>query len=139
MIVSLALERKKGNIAMKKIILTDPFTGIDFEAYTFDDESILAIHPLTGETIIASYDAATKRFMLPVEALEHIDTVTLKEAAEFMNVSVQSVSHTCSRGKLPVKVLPNGTKVIVKKDLQHYNDTKRIGRPRKENANEQDR
>lgn len=121
---------------MKKIILTDPFTGIDFDAWVFDDESIIAIHPLTGQTIKANYDEHTKRFMLPVEVFEHIDTCTMQDAADFMNVSIQCVSNACKSGKLPVKELPNGSKMIVKQDLINYNDNKRAGRPKKVNANE---
>ena len=117
---------------MKNIILTDPFTGIDFNAWSFDDESIIAIHPLTGETIKASYDQAQKHFMIPIEAFEHIDTVTMKDAADYMNVSIQVVSNACKTGKLPVKHLPSGSKMIVKHDLIRYNETKKIGRPRKD-------
>lgn len=117
---------------MKKIILTDPFTGIDFDAWIFDDDSIIAIHPLTGETIRATYDQDKKRFMLPVEAFDHIETISMKDAADYMNVSVQVVSNACKTGKLPVKHLPSGSKMIVKQDLIHYNETKRIGRPRKD-------
>ena len=88
---------------MKKIILTDPFTGTDFDALVFDDDSIIAIHPLTGETIRATYDEEKKRFMIPVEAFDHIETVSMKDAANYMNVSVQVVSKACKMGTLPVK------------------------------------
>ena len=117
---------------MKRIILTDPFSGIDFETYQFDDDSIVAVHPLTHQMIRASLDHAANAFMVPVEAFEHIDTVTMQEAADFMNVSVQRVSNACKTGKLPLKELPNGTKMIVKSDLLKYNETKKVGRPRKD-------
>lgn len=120
---------------MKRIILTDPFSGIDFEAYEFDDKSMIAIHPLTKETIRVFYDREKRSFMVPVEAFEHIETMTMQQASDYMNVSVQRVSNACKSGKLPLKELPNGSKVIVKDDLVKYNETKKAGRPRKDETN----
>lgn len=120
---------------MKKIMLTDPFSGTDFEAYEFDDKSMIAIHPLTKETVRVFYDAQKHSFMVPVSAFEHIETMTMQQAADYMNVSVQRVSNACKSGKLPLKELPNGAKMIVKKDLINYNETKKCGRPRKDANN----
>ena len=117
---------------MKEIILTDPFTGINFKASQYSDNSIVAIHPLTGETIKMQYDFLTRRFMLPIEVFEHIDTLTYTEAADETNVSVQRISAACKSGKLKMHKLPSGAKMILRDDLTRYANEKKNGRPRKD-------
>ena len=117
---------------MKKITLTDPFTGIDFTALAFDNGMITAVHPLTGETIAMDYDKDHARFMLPVRSFNQIETVSIKQAADEMGITIQAVSKACASGKLPFKTLPNGAKMILKHDLELYNDTKSVGRPKKD-------
>ena len=119
----------------REIILTDPFTGIDFTAMQYDDKTIVAIHPLTGESITMPYDRRTRTFMLPAYVMEHIETVSLSQAARELHTSAQRVSAACKSGKIPFKKLPNGAKMIVKNDLQFYAETRKVGRPRKENGN----
>ena len=118
---------------MKEIILTDPFSGIDFTAHQFEDNSIVAVHPLTGETIRIRYDHLKNAFMLPAETLEHIPTVTLSQAAEETGLTLQRISNACKSGRIPFKKLPNGSKMILKKDLDEFEESKKNGRPRKEN------
>ena len=121
------------NISMKEIILTDPFSGIDFTAHQFEDNSIVAVHPLTGETIRIRYDHLKNAFMLPAETLEHIPAVTLSQAAEETGLTLQRISNACKSGRIPFKKLPNGSKMILKKDLDEFEESKKNGRPRKEN------
>ena len=119
----------------KEIILTDPFTGIDFTAVQYDDNSIVAIHPLTGESITMPYDRHTKTFMLPAYVMNHIETLSLSQAAKELQTSLQCVSVACKSGRIPFKKLPNGAKMIVKDDLDYYAEMRKVGRPRKENGN----
>ena len=120
---------------MKQVLLTDPFTGIDFTAVRYDDYTLLAIHPLTGETIKLPYDANTHSFTLPAEVMKHVDACTLTQAAKELDISLQRVSTACKSGKIPMKTLPNGSKMILRDDLNHYKDNKKVGRPRKDNNN----
>lgn len=117
---------------MKEIILTDPFSGIDFQAVQESDYTIIAIHPLTGEAIRMQYDSNTACFMLPAHAFDMVETLTFADAAREMNVSRARISDAVKRGRLPFKRLPNGSKMILKRDLQTYNETKAVGRPKKE-------
>ena len=117
---------------MKQVLLTDPFTGIDFTAIRYDDKTIIAIHPLTGETIKLPYDFERNAFMLPAHVMKHIDAVTLTEAADELEVSLQRVSNACKSGKIAMKTLPNGSKMILRDDLRNYKDNRKIGRPKKE-------
>lgn len=121
------------NIAMKEIILTDPFSGIDFKAHQFEDNSLVAVHPLTGETMRIRYDHLKNAFMLPAETLEHIPAVTLSQAAAETGLTLQRISNACKSGRIPFKKLPNGSKMILKKDLDDFSESKKNGRPRKEN------
>ena len=121
---------------MKQVLLTDPFTGIDFTAIRYDDKTIIAIHPLTGETIRLPYDFESNAFMLPAHVMKHIDAVTLTEAAEELNVSLQRVSTACKTGKIAMKTLPNGSKMILRDDLRNYKKNRKNGRPRKDINND---
>lgn len=112
--------------------MTDPFSGIDFRAVQESDFTIIAIHPLTGEAIRMQYDSNTKTFMLPAHVFDQVETLTFSEAAKELNVSRARVSAAVKNGRLPFKQLPNGSKMILKSDLESYNETKTIGRPRKE-------
>lgn len=117
---------------MQEIILTDPFTGIDFKALRYDDKTIVAIHPLTGESITLPYDRKCKAFMLPAYAFDRIETLSFVQAAKQLETSVQRVSQACKNGKIPFKKLPNGSKMIIKNDLENYASTRKVGRPKKE-------
>ena len=117
---------------MKQVLLTDPFTGIDFTAIRYDDKTIIAIHPLTGETIRLPYDFERNAFMLPAHVMKHIDAVTLTKAASELDVSLQRVSNACKSGKIAMKTLPNGSKMILRDDLRNYKENRKIGRPKKE-------
>lgn len=115
---------------MKEILLTDPFTGIDFTACKHEDK-LYATHPLTGETIILDYDKAKKSFMVPVESFKHVDALSITDAANEFYTTRQNVSRACKTGKLPFKKLPNGAKVILRTDMRRYIETAQVGRPRK--------
>lgn len=117
---------------MKPVLITDPFTGLDFEAVELADGSILARNALTNEEIKLTYNIQCKRYLLDKSALNHIETVTLAQAAKFSNVSIQRISKLCADGVLQAHELPNGSKVILLDDLKRYNANKKNGRPRKE-------
>ena len=117
---------------MKPILITDPFTGLDFEAIELADDSILARNALTNQEIKLTYNPACNRFMVGKEHFTHIETLTLTQAAKFSNVSIQRISKLCADGVLQAHELPNGSKVILLDDLKRYNANKKNGRPRKE-------
>ena len=116
---------------MEKIILTDPFTGENFQATKYDDFTFVAVHPLTGEQIRIAYDDVCNCFMLPVCAFDKMETLSFTDAASEMGVSVQRVSAACKSGKIPFKTLPSGSKVILRNDLLQYVENRKNGRPRK--------
>lgn len=117
---------------MKPILITDPFTGLDFEAIEFADGSILARNALTNQEIKLTYNPMCNRLMVGKEHFAHIETLTLAQAARFSNVSVQRISKLCADGTLEAHELPNGSKVVLLDDLVRYNANKKNGRPRKE-------
>ena len=114
-----------------EIILTDPFTGMDFTAYRVDNYTLLAIHPLTGEKIRLHYNAEKNTYMIPAHSISHIETLTYSQASRELETSLQRVSAACKSGKIPCKILPNGSKMILKKDIEQYAKTRKVGRPRK--------
>lgn len=117
---------------MKQVTITCPFTGVDFEATEFADGSIVARNPLTNQEIRLSYNPMPHAFMLPKNALQHVETVSIVEAANLSNVSVQRISKLCADGVLQARILPDGSKVILLDELTSYNESKKNGRPRKD-------
>lgn len=117
---------------MKRITLTCPFTGVTFEAAETADGNILAYNPLTGEEIRMNYNSSNNRYYMRPSSWHEIETHTLKDAAELLNVSIQRVSTMVKNGTIPAHVLPNGDKVILQTDIDLYNENKTYGRPRKD-------
>lgn len=121
---------------MEKYTFTDPFTGISFNALVnHDGNKLIAMHPLTGASFEVAYDPKNDALTIPAKMFGLIETFTLKQAAEFMNVTIQTVSNACKAGTIPTCILPNGEKVIVRSVLEYYNSNKKNGRPKKEAQN----
>lgn len=117
---------------MKKQVFTDPFTGIEFDAVEFADGSIVATNPITGDQFKMTYNPSCKRYQLPKQAFNHVETVSIKDAAELSGVSIQAIMNAIERGKIQARRIANGQTVIVKRELDAYNKVKKIGRPAKD-------
>lgn len=116
---------------MKSIMLTDPFIGKSFEACKSNAGDIVIVHPLNAQLVKLAYDASSDMYAIPASALAHIETVTISQAADYMGVSVAAVLSAIKYGKLASHKLPDGSELIALNDLKRYNETKRVGRPRK--------
>lgn len=117
---------------MKKLKLTDPFTGVAFDCIEDTDKSIVATHPLLHVPIKMRYDHETNCYYMPAMYFENIGTCTVKEAAEILDVTTQRVNALVKSGMLQAHELPNGSKVFLTDEVKRYNGSKRVGRPRKE-------
>lgn len=117
---------------MKRITLTCPFTGVTFEATETADGDIIAYNPLSGEEVVMKFNTGIRHYYMRPGLWREIETHTLKDAAELLNVSVQRVSAMVKNGTIPAHVLPNGDKVILQTDIDLYNENKTYGRPRKD-------
>lgn len=116
---------------MKKIILTCPFTGVEFEALEYADRSLLITHPLTGEQVKINWNASVKRFNVPANLFKHIETLTQTETAKVLGVSRQRVSAIAQTGVIqPHEV--NGAIMFLKSDVLKYAETRKPGAPCKE-------
>ena len=112
---------------MQKIMLTCPFTGIEFEGMKDSSGNILIINPLTGDHV--KLDRWLNRenktvYKIPYEAFTHIDTISQTEAAEIIGVSKPRISALCQSGQL--KSVTVGNSVIISKDSAiEYRDSER--------------
>lgn len=114
---------------MIKVTLTCPFTGCEFEAEQPDFNTLLFTHPLTNESFelnISPMDSLT----IPAELFDHIETVSLSEAAKILNVSRQRVSAIASKNVIPSKIVNNQT-VFLLSDVIEYKRNRKPGAPRK--------
>lgn len=118
---------------MKLKIMSDPFTGLEFEALSFDDGGFAVTNPISGEKVFARYDFASDSFTIPAHTFRHVDLMSITQAAKASGVTVQAISKAVRRGKIPAKTLSNGKRMIARCDLDKYNEQKRIGRPRRDN------
>ena len=98
---------------MKKKILTCPLTGVDFIALETADGNLIATNPITHEEVRLNYNSSCNRYYINPEHFKRIELVTLTEAAEILNISLQRVS------KIAIDVL-------------EYKRTRKVGPPRKE-------
>lgn len=90
--------------------LSDPMTGLDFKAIESTDGDLIVGTPFDG-TIRLLYDKETDSYRLPKGLLDHRQTMSLNECAEFLGVSKVRVSRMCANGSL-VSAKIKGTLVI---------------------------
>lgn len=119
---------------MKQVKLTDPFTGVEFDAIEDSAGNIVASMPLAHMEIKACYDAKTHRYEIPAIWFKHCPTCTFTETADLLHVSTQRVTALVKSGMLQAHTLPNGNRVILLDDITDYNKSRKNGRPRKDNA-----
>lgn len=115
---------------MKEIILTCPFTGVEFTALEYADGKLLVIHPLTGEQLTVNWNCSIKKYNVPKEFFQRIDTVTPAQAMEILGVSRQRISQIANDQTIPVHMV-NGKPVFVADDVYAYRDNRKVGAPKK--------
>ena len=121
---------------MKKIILTCPFTGVEFDALEYADGSILITHPLTGEQVKVNWNPTINRFNVPKNLFKHYGTVSMSEAAEMLGVSRQRITAIARDGVIPPKMV-NGSIVFLVSDVLDYKDTRKVGAPSRKGASDE--
>ena len=108
---------------MKEILMTCPFTGLDFSALVSEDGNITFQNPLTNE-ITTIRD-------IPLALFAHMKTYNRKQVQEVLGVSKQRVSQIIEAGIIPVHYVA-GNPVFLAVEVEHYRDTRKVGRPEKE-------
>lgn len=116
---------------MKKIIMTCPFTGIEFTAIKSADGDIIAANPITHEEIKMNYNNSCNRYYIDPSQFKYIETTTPIKAAKILGVSVQRVSKLMADGKLNAFEPLSGVKIIPIKSVLDY----RKNRKTKERSN----
>lgn len=116
---------------MREIILTCPFTGVEFSALEYADGTLIVKHPLTGTLNRINWNGTIERYNIPRFLFKHISTVTLTEAAEILVVSRQRISQIAKDGVIPAKSV-NGSTVFLLDDVLKYKETRKVGAPCKE-------
>lgn len=79
--------------------LSDPMTGLDFKAIEGTNGDLIVGTPFDG-TIRLPYDKETDSYRLPKGLLDHRQTMSLNECAEYLGVSKVRVSRMCANGSL---------------------------------------
>ena len=116
---------------MKRVTLTCPFTGISFEATETADGDIIAYSPLTGEEIVMKFNTGIRHYYMRPGKWRHIETCSIKEMAEMLNITIQRAYTMTKTGVIAAHELPNGDKVVLRDDIERYNENRKCGRPRK--------
>lgn len=109
---------------MEKIMLTCPFTGVEFEAMKDQLGNVFTRHAITGESIRLAYIPSTRMYSAPTEAFRHVKTITPSDAAELIGISKSRVSTLCQSGRL--KSVTIGNSVFISEDSAiEYRDSER--------------
>lgn len=104
---------------MEKVMITCPFTGLEFEALKYADDRLVTSNKITGEEIQITYNPSIKKYMLDARQLKHIPLVTMEECAETLGVSKPRVSVLVRKGKLQT-VRPSAALYITKESMLDY-------------------
>lgn len=116
---------------MREILLTCPFTGVQFSATIDVNNNLYVTHPITGEVNKINYNSSIKKYNLPARLLERVETVTLSEAAEILDVSRQRVNAIAKTGVIQPRTV-NGQTVFTLDDVVEYKESRKPGAPRKD-------
>lgn len=122
---------RKGQYAMKKITLTCPFTGVEFDALESADGALIVNNPLTGENMQIGVNHHTCKYKIDMCLFNHVQTVTQAQAAELLGVSRARVSAIVKENTIPHYRVA-GSNVFLKQDLLDYAETRTVGRPKDE-------
>lgn len=113
---------------MQELILTCPFTGVEFTAIQTADGDLLVIHPLTGEQIKIDYNHTAMTYSMNAKTFKHIDTVTPAELIGILGVSRQRISQIVQDEVIPVHHV-NGSPVFLLPDVLEYKKNRKVGAP----------
>ena len=115
---------------MKEIILTCPFTGVEFKATIDVDRNLYVKHPITGDVHKINYNRSIKRYNVPEQLFKHVETVTFSEAAQMLEVTRQRISAIASTGVIETFTV-NGQSVFKREDVVKYKETRSPGAPKR--------
>lgn len=115
---------------MKEIILTCPFTGVNFTATEYADGRIVFVHPITRKIVYMSYNACIDKYYIDKVSFKRIDTVTQAQAMEILDISRQRVNKIVHDGTIPAYKI-NGSDVFVKSDVLKYKESRKRGKHEK--------
>ena len=104
---------------MEKVLITCPFTGMEFEALKYADGRLVTSNKITGDEIQITYNSSIKKYMLDARLLKHVPLVTMDECAETLGVSKPRVSALVKKGKLQT-VRPSAALYITKDSMLDY-------------------
>lgn len=116
---------------MKEIVLTCPFTGVEFTALEYDDGTLIVKHPLTGQMNTIKFDSFMGYYTIPSHMFKHMKTVNITQAAMLLNVSRQRISQILKNDVIPSKKV-NGSNVFLLEDVLAYKDNRKVGAPFKD-------
>ena len=116
---------------MQKITLTCPFTGCEFTALQDAEGNMYIKHQLTGEDLKINYNCSIKKFNVPKSFFKHIETVSLSQAAEILEVSRQRISAIAANNAIR-PVIVNDQQRFILSDVLEYKRTRKVGAPKKE-------
>ncbi len=116
---------------MKEIMLTCPFTGIEFKALECADGKIIIRHAITGAEIHMNWNSTCNRYYIKKDAFKHIETVSMMQAAEILDVSRQRISKIATDGVIQAYDI-NGNTVFMLSDVLEYKNSRKVGAPFKE-------
>lgn len=109
---------------MEKVLITCPFTGLEFEGVKFADGRIVTTNALTGEEIRIGYNPSIRKYMLDASLLKHIPLVTMEECAEELGISKPRISVLVKQGRL-TSIKPSSALYITKESMLEYKQHQR--------------
>lgn len=113
---------------MQELILTCPFTGVEFTALKSADGDLLVIHPLTGEQIKIDYYSSANRYAMPAEVFENIPIATPYDLIDMLQVTRQRVTQIVQNEVIPVHYV-NNQPVFLLSDVLEYKKNRKVGAP----------
>lgn len=109
--------------------LTCPFTGERFKAVFNNDNTVRMTNPLTGASY--SFKIMGNAITIPLELFNYVETVTIQEAADILEVSKQRISAIAKNETIPTYQV-GGKTVFKLSDVLKYKQLRKVGRPNKE-------
>ena len=108
---------------MEKVMITCPFTGLEFEAIKYADGRLVTTNQITGQDMQVTYNSSCNRYMIEPKEFKHTPLVTLAECAEYLDVSKPMITKLAKAGTLQT-VRPGASVYITKESMLEY-DCKR--------------
>ena len=108
--------------------MTCPFTGVSFPIIE-QDGYIIVVNPLDDSIVKAIIK--DNMLIVPLDAYNFRETLTLGQAADLLEVSRQRISQIAHTGMIPVKMVADEQRFLTS-DVLRYKRERKVGRPRKE-------